>query len=114
MFTLKFIFARFDFDFFLSADHFLYLKKGKVHYWTQKCKGHAKRKGHVKPIVYRLFLHKQSLCDSMNSLFSQPKSQIVVFILSVILLQYVHKINNQLLSTANATDIKTDYTTNST
>ena len=28
---------------------------------------------------------------------------------SVLLLRYVHKINNQLLSTANAKDIKTDY-----
>ena len=44
-------------------------------------------------------LHRQSLCDIMNSLFFQPKSQILVFIL----------INNQLLSTANAKDINTDY-----
>ena len=55
-------------------------------------------------------LHKQSLCDSMNSFFSQPKSQILVFILKVLIL-----INNQLLSIANAKDINADfYITNST
>ena len=43
------------------------------------------------------YLHKQSLCDSMNSLFFQPKSQIFVFILKVFIL-----ITNQLLSTATA------------
>ena len=56
------------------------------------------------------YLHKQSLCDSMNSLFFQRKSQILVFILKVFNL-----INNQLLRTASAKHIKTDYSiTNST
>ena len=54
------------------------------------------------PLLY--YLHKQSLCYSMNSLFFQTKSQILlrenVFILKVFIL-----INNHLLSTANAKDI---------
>ena len=55
------------------------------------------------------------MCYSMNSLFFQPKSQILLrqdaFILQVFIL-----INIQLLSTANAKNIKTDYyiNTNST
>ena len=54
------------------------------------------------------YLLKQSFCYSMNSLFFQPKLQLLlrqnVFILKVSIF-----INNQLLSTANANDINTDY-----
>ena len=54
------------------------------------------------------------MCYSMNSLFFQAKSQELLrqnlFILQLFIL-----INNQLLSTANAKDINTDYyITNST
>ena len=64
--------------------------------------------------ILHYYLHKQSLCDSMVSLFFQPKSQILlrqnVFILKLFLL-----IKNKLLSTANAKNINTDYCiTNST
>ena len=56
------------------------------------------------PISLSYLLHKQSLCDSMSSLFFQPKSQILVFVLKVFIL-----INNQLSSAANAKDTNTDY-----
>ena len=56
-----------------------------------------------------LLLQKQSFCDSMNALFLQTQWQILVFILKCFLLQYVHKINNQLLSTTNAKNISTFY-----
>ena len=49
-------------------------------------------------------LHKQGLCDSMNSFFFQPKSHILVFIWKVFIL-----INNLLLSTAIAKYVNTDY-----
>ena len=66
----------------------------------------------TKSILYALLcLHKHSLCYSMNFLFFQPKSQFFfsiqlllqnVFVLKVFILI-------QLLSTANAKDINTDY-----
>ena len=65
------------------------------------------------------FLHKQSLCYSMNSLFSNISRKyycgVNIVATKCVHFEKVQFINNQLLSTANAKDINTDsYITNST
>ena len=64
---------------------------------------------HVKfyPILLP-FLHKQSLCYSKSSLFSNLSLKYCCD-LNIVATKVIMLINNQLLSTANAKDINTDY-----